>query len=238
MRETLNNARLLSLIAPLFSHLCEKEYAEVRENLAWPAARNAVACLAENADERRLFERACRLPAWPERSLLQNEVLVSGMPLAALPVESLYKPWSLEPGNAYGAQRGLFLGDPARHLQAVYAALDLTVPDQFVATPDHLALELDLLGLLVESGNVAAARDVAADHLDWLPAYDDALSRAAEQAAGTTRLDESHRAGLAEGIAHLRALTALAGRLVREATFAPAAHAQPTEPLATCGDVQ
>ena len=57
------------------------------------------------------------------RSSFQNELLVPGMPLAAMPVESLYKAWSTQQGNAFGATRGLYLGDPARHLSQVYREL-------------------------------------------------------------------------------------------------------------------
>ena len=37
------------------------------------------------------------------RRMVEREVLTPGMPLAAMPVESLYKPWSSAPGNAFGA---------------------------------------------------------------------------------------------------------------------------------------
>ena len=57
-----------------------------------------------------------------------------------------------------------------------------------------------------------AASDVARDHLDWLDDYDAALCRSADGAARSERLDNARRAALAEGIAHLRALVALAGR--------------------------
>ena len=159
-----------------------------------------------------LFPHPFALPSWEVRSTLQNEVLLPGMPLAALPVESLYKPWSSAPGNAFGAQRGLYLGDAARHLQSVYATLQIEVPAHFAATPDHLALTLDLLALFLQNGNAQAAADVARDHLDWLDDYDAVLCRSADGAARSERLDNVRRAALAEGIAHLRALVALAGR--------------------------
>lgn len=146
---------------------------------------------------------------------MQNYVLLPGMPLAALPVESLYKPWSAAPGNAFGAQRGLYLGDSAQHIQAVCAALELDVPERYAAMPDHLSLLLDLLALFVESGNAQAAADLAADHFDWLGDYDVALARKAADAARADGLDPARRAALEEGIAHLRALVALTAALVR-----------------------
>ena len=54
------------------------------------------------------------------RRMVEREVLTPGMPLAAMPVESLYKPWTSLPGSQFGGARGLYLGDAARHVQALY----------------------------------------------------------------------------------------------------------------------
>ncbi len=210
MNATSNMVRALSLIAPLFSSLTEAEYDDACRNPAWRDVGGPAAPLARD-----VVERALALPAWRVRSTLQNYVLLPGMPLAALPVESLYKPWSAAPGNAFGAQRGLYLGDSAQHIQAVCAALELDVPERYAAMPDHLSLLLDLLALFVESGNAQAAADLAADHFDWLGDYDVALARKAADAARADGLDPARRAALEEGIAHLRALVALTAALVR-----------------------
>ena len=100
MRETSCSVSLLSLIAPLFSSLSAQEYAEVRENPPWDAVCAASSQEAADPAERETLGCACALPDWPQRSLLQNEVLVSGMPLAAMPVEALYKPWASDSRNA------------------------------------------------------------------------------------------------------------------------------------------
>lgn len=210
MNATSNMVRALSLIAPMFSSLTEAEYDDACRNPAWRDVRGAAEPLARDA-----VERALALPAWQVRSTLQNDVLLPGMPLAALPVESLYKPWSAAPGNVFGAQRGLYLGDSARHIQAVCAELELDVPERYAAMPDHLSLLLDLLALFVESGNARAAADMVVDHFDWLGDYDAALARKADKAARADALDPVRRVALAEGIAHLRALVALTDALAR-----------------------
>ena len=43
------------------------------------------------------------------RRMVEREVLTPGMPLAAMPVESLYKPWTSLPGSQFGGARGLYL---------------------------------------------------------------------------------------------------------------------------------
>ena len=226
MDATSNVVTVLSLIAPLFSVLTEAEYGDVSKIAMQPEARDAATMLLDGAGRKAVCaaedDASSPFPdaAFPggaggalfPHPFAQNEVLLPGMPLAALPVESLYKPWSSAPGNAFGAQRGLYLGDAARHLQSVYATLQIEVPAHFAATPDHLALTLDLLALFLQNGNAQAAADVARDHLDWLDDYDAVLCRSADGAARSERLDNVRRAALAEGIAHLRALVALAGR--------------------------
>ena len=200
-----NVAYILSLIAPLFSYLKEEDYVSMQQNLAWQDVRAAAGAP---------LQEALSLPTWPARSSFQNELLVPGMPLAAMPVESLYKAWSTQQGNAFGATRGLYLGDPARHLSQVYRELAIEVPAEFASMPDHLTLELELLAL-------------AADHLDWLCEYDAALADRADMVAHNEALPSVRRRNLLDGIAFLRALAALAQRTVGEAlAFANAAEGE------------
>ena len=53
------------------------------------------------------------------RRMVEREVLTPGMPLAAMPVESLYKPWTSLPGSQFGGlrcgSRTLLSRYPARH---------------------------------------------------------------------------------------------------------------------------
>lgn len=201
-----NTAFLLSLIAPLFSHLKDEEYGQVLRNAAWQDVR-AVAGDTAGA--------ALALPAWPARSSFQNELLVPGMPLAAMPVESLYKPWSSQEGNAFGATRGLYMGDAARHMSALYRQLSIDVPASFASMPDHLTLELELLSLVLEAGNEEAARQLVRDHVDWLDDYDAALANRADMVAHNGALIDQRRRTLLDGIAFLRALLALVTSITR-----------------------
>ena len=207
-----NVAYILSLIAPLFSYLKEEDYVSMQQNPAWQDVRAAAGAP---------LQEALSLPTWSARSSFQNELLVPGMPLAAMPVESLYKAWSTQQGNAFGATRGLYLGDPARHLSQVYRELAIEVPAEFASMPDHL------MALLLDAGNGEAARQLAADHLDWLDEYDAALADRADMAAHNEALPSVRRRNLLDGIAFLRALAALAQRTVGEAlAFANAAEGE------------
>ncbi|RNL48948.1 hypothetical protein DMP08_00355 [Paraeggerthella hongkongensis] len=221
MQAELALARTLSLIAPLFTCLSEEEYAQVLQSGAGECARSVARSLARSCDEADSWERALSASfGWSDRAAFQYSVLSSGMPLAALPVESLYKPWSQEPGNGYGASRGLFLGDSARHMQVVYRSLEIDVPARFAAAPDHLSLLLDLLALYVKCENRVAARDLVADHFDWLESYDGTLSRRAEEApllfGSGAHVHADTLDAVLRGIARVRALLGVTQRLANE----------------------
>ncbi len=95
------------------------------------------------------------------------------------PVESLFKPWTTfaDCQLPLARQKGWLGGDSAAHLRSLYAALGLEVPPGLAHTPDHLALELTLLGLLLEHGTPEMRATFRSQHLDWLP---DLQARAAE----------------------------------------------------------
>ena len=86
---------------------------------------------------------------------------------------------------------------------------------------------MELLALLLDAGNGEAARQLAADHLDWLDEYDAALADRADIVAHNEALPSVRRRNLLDGIAFLRALAALAQRTVGEAlAFANAAEGE------------
>lgn len=102
---------------------------------------------------------------------LGTTVLEGGMPLAALPVESLYKPWN----GRTGSPKGMYLGPSATQMTALFRALDLELPQEFSAMPDHLSLLLETLSVFLDAHNVSEAAEFARAHLDWLADYRGAL---------------------------------------------------------------
>ena len=88
-------------------------------------------------------------------------------------MESLYTDWNT-PDNVnplIGKQKGLYLGASARYMRALIEQLGLEVPAEYADCPDHLALELDLVAVLLRSGMDAEARQFVAERFDWLTDY-------------------------------------------------------------------
>ena len=111
---------------------------------------------------------------------LGTTVLEGGMPLAALPVESLYKPWDGRAGSA----KGMYLGPSAAKMTELLKALELDLPREFSAMPDHLALLLETLSVFLDARNDSEAAEFARLHLDWLADYRTALEDRRGRVAG------------------------------------------------------
>lgn len=216
-RERVAEADVLEACAPLFTRLSDDEYVASIAPDAWTPIREAIRTLASDAVERATWVRALEPLSLDEYVVVRDELFVPGMPFAALPVESLHKQWSNERGNLFGGTRGLYLGDPAKHMSAVYAELDIVVPPAFTAMPDHLTLELELLALLLRAGNTNAANDVAAEHFDWLGTYVSALDERLWDVANAPNSSAERSHALTRGITFVRTLTLLVDRAVQHA---------------------
>ncbi len=92
----------------------------------------------------------------------------------APPAESVYEPWW------DGTERGLLSGPPAHDMRRRYDAVGIDTPDAYPA--DHLALELEYAGLLLENGDPAEYRAFLEVHFGWLPALRDRVERTSEVA--------------------------------------------------------
>jgi len=88
----------------------------------------------------------------------------------APPVESIYKPWTEDPGAEVPmvGQRGYFYGDPAVHMRYLYDELGVFLPPEYASMPDHLTLELEFLAFLIDAGEEDASRLFVREHLDWI----------------------------------------------------------------------
>jgi TorA maturation chaperone TorD len=102
---------------------------------------------------------------------------VGGLPVSVLPIESLYRRWTWQESAAlpFTRQTGLYGGDAAAHMASLLKRFELTVTGDTSLPPDHLAIELNFLGLLIQYGNGADAHQFIDDHLSWLPSYLDTL---------------------------------------------------------------
>ena len=149
------------------------------------------------------------------RHRLETDLLTPGGAAFLLPVESLYKMWAdpswrgRDGASAFGASKHLYMGDPAHHVKALYERLEIDVPPEFAAMPDHLTLLCEVAALYGDADNHPALRTFLDEHLDWLGAYDAELADCAAALDGNTALalyTEDRLQELDAAIAHVRSL--------------------------------
>lgn len=190
----IDDARLLAMLAQCFGPVDEGEWerttsddewqaliARVRVLLqqpdAWgaaasPAARvHRAAPLQEFLSEREV-DALFAPPAFDEKRTFAARHFTGGLPESALPVESLYVEWTHDPARGpFAHQSGLYKADTALYMEDLIASLGMQVPEEFSACPDHLALELECVSVLLEAGRAADARQLFLERTGWLTAY-------------------------------------------------------------------
>lgn len=116
-------------------------------------------------------------------------LFVGPFPPFVLPVESVYKEWAREGATPLvsSAVRGMLMGDPAVDMLRRYQAAGVEIPAQFKDMPDHLALLLEYMVLLCESGAPEDQGRFVRDHLDWIPELHRLIYACTEQRPAANR---------------------------------------------------
>jgi TorA maturation chaperone TorD len=118
-----------------------------------------------------------RPPSFTTQLDFARRHFVGGLPTSVLPIESLYRRWTQQKSASlpFAHQTGLYNGDAAKHMASLLKEFELDITEDSVSTPDHLAIELHFLILLIRHGKASDIRQFIDDHLSWLPDYVDAL---------------------------------------------------------------
>ncbi|MDP2794767.1 MAG: molecular chaperone TorD family protein [Sulfurisoma sp.] len=107
------------------------------------------------------------------RAQLDSEyrrLFLGPLPPYIVPVESVYKKWSNDPGChlPMAQEKGLLMGDPAVDMMRRYQAEGIEIPEALGSMPDHAALLFEYMSHLSLGGDEQACKEFMAKHLDWL----------------------------------------------------------------------
>lgn len=186
---------VFSVLSKCFAPVEEREWEQLTESVAWndfldgarrllqddcalgstvtPLARMHKRCplqeFVSNEEVKALFLP----PTYEEKCLFAARHFTGGLPESALPIESLYTVWSSSPSaeTPFSHAKGFYFGDAAQYMSSLVEALGLQVPEMFSGCPDHLALQLDLIAVMLRSGRADEARMFLVERFDWLTAY-------------------------------------------------------------------
>lgn len=190
----LDDAAVFSVLSKCFAPIEQGEWEQLTKNTLWSEFLDGARRIMQgplgahvNRTQRMRIEH-CPLqeflsagevnelycpPTFEEKRSFAARHFTGGLPESALPIESLYvgqgRPIGSSPLEARGG--GRYLGESARYMRSLVGQLGLSVPEEFSACPDHLALELDVVAVLVRSGMVEDARVFLSERFGWLTAY-------------------------------------------------------------------
>lgn len=188
----MEDSDVFSIISKCFAPIEESEWEKITAQAAWSeflnGARRALQdekTFGYQVSTMKLLERRCPLqeyltadevnalfvpPTYKEKQSFARCHFTGGLPESVMPVESLYVAWSQDNSqhSLFPKKEGLYQGDSARYMRDVVKRLGFELPDYFVPYPDHLALELDLIAVLLRSGMREEARSFMFERLKWL----------------------------------------------------------------------
>lgn len=111
-------------------------------------------------------------PSFAEKEAFAAKYLIGGLPVSAMPVESIYVRWTNgRSSGPFSSHEGLYVADSALYMKDLLARLDVELPAPLASYPDHLSVELELVALLLDAGLVPEARSFVAERFDWLTNY-------------------------------------------------------------------
>ena len=121
-------------------------------------------------------------PAYDEKTSFSARHFTGGLPQSAVPVESLYTEWSKPGDGPFAGRTGLYMGNSALYMRDLTHSMGIQIPDDFASTPDHLAVELELIATMLDAGMNAEAQTFCIERLSWLGAYRAKLLALGEEA--------------------------------------------------------
>jgi putative dimethyl sulfoxide reductase chaperone len=97
---------------------------------------------------------------------------------AVLPIESLYKQWTIDETCTlpFARDKGYILGDSALHINYLLETLKFEIPNELQGMPDHLSILLELLAYFIEHAPEHSTAEFMDDHFDWLDDFESQLS--------------------------------------------------------------
>lgn len=108
-------------------------------------------------------------PTFQQKQDFAAQHFTGGLPQSAQPIESLYRNDFPALDDVRGPRS--YGGLSAQYMADLVASMNLQMPPEFQAYPDHLALEADMAAVLYESGDEQHAQSFIEERFTWLTEY-------------------------------------------------------------------
>lgn len=175
--------QVLETISQAFAPIDQASWDELTSFASWThfldGCTSAVCVDAGNRSDLADYLESTELEALNEPpTFLQKQHFAArhftgGLPQSAMPVESLYRDKDGEAvlRNPLVDEPRHYGGPSASYMEDLVRSLGCTMPQEFKAYPDHLALEADLAAFLYRSGMQQQAESFIEERFAWLTVY-------------------------------------------------------------------
>lgn len=191
----MEDAALFSIISKCFAPIDKSEWEHLTHQITWEnfltgvrrtlqdektfgcpssaPARRGMQCPLQDSLSADEVHALYAPPSYEEKQQFAARHFTGGLSEAVLPVESLFVAWSTDATaeSPFSHRTGWYRGDSARYMEQLVACMGMEVPPEYAACPDHVALELDLLAVLLRSGMVEEAQRFLIERFEWLTAW-------------------------------------------------------------------
>lgn len=147
-----------------FSPIDQDAWESVISPDVWEDFLNSLSDLSQGQLSADIRHSLSTPPSYQEKEDFASKHFTGGLPESALPVESLYV------YEKDGSRSQEYLREPALYMRDLFTSMGLSVPTAFMACPDHISLQLEVVGMLL-SENPDYARDFALSRFEWLSRY-------------------------------------------------------------------
>lgn len=174
----MENYEALAIAVRSFAPVEESDWEAITESASWDAFLNTLNSLANGNLDEQTRAALAKPPSFQQKAQFARRHFTGGLPASALPVESLYLP------PVPGAAGPSYLRETALYMRELVEAMEIPVPDEFSAMPDHLSIELAVVATLLAINHSDEATEFMTERLTWLPAYTARLEQLDDGDAG------------------------------------------------------
>lgn len=170
------HSETMMLLSKCFAPVPEGEWNEVAAQGAWDEfLRSMSEDLSDCSERKSIIEAMSIPPTYSEKKTFAARHFTGGLPDSAMPIESLYTRKLPDDVPEY-------YQEPALYMKALIESMGYELPPEYRTYPDHLSLELEMLAILLDEDEDAAA-DFASSRFSWLPEFEAKLSAFGEEGA-------------------------------------------------------
>lgn len=163
------------VLSKCFAPLSKDSWEELVSS-EWDSFLEALATdLPDDKMPKSTLEILANPPSYEEKHAFAARHFTGGLPVSAMPIESLYVDEEADRTPEY-------YREPALYMKDLLKSLGYAIPKEYETYPDHIVIELEVLALLLDSDK-EGARDFALTRFYWIPKFKNKINAFGKESA-------------------------------------------------------